>query len=156
MQGYVSHEVVEFYTEYMKQQPIGVPLSWHEGRLAGYPVLKGASCHSSSSMVDQAHLTVLHHTSRLSAYEDEHLEFIKNRDRRKKSSVHRLNNTHNAEYIGWLKDRLKNGPNGDVVTWLVQKPSPTVVKYQAYDINGTRSARSIVIRGPHNRIALLE
>src|ERR1041385_2454888 len=94
----------------MKQQPIGVPLSRHEGRLAGYPVLKGTPCHSSSSMVDEAHLTVLHHTSRLSSYEDEQLEFIKNRDRIKKPSVRTLNNTQNAEYIGWLKDRLKMDP----------------------------------------------
>ena len=45
VQGYVSQEVVEFCMEYMKQQPIGVPLSRHEGRLAGYPVLKGPPCH---------------------------------------------------------------------------------------------------------------
>src|SRR4051812_40511230 len=106
----------------MKQQSIGVPLSRHEGRLAGYLVLKGTPCHSSSSMVDQADLTVLHHTSGISAYEDEHLEFIKNREHGKKQSVRTLNNTHNAEYIAWLKDRLKNGPSDDVLTWLAQKP----------------------------------
>src|SRR3954463_332908 len=107
-------------------------------------------------MLYQAHLTVLHHTSRLSSYEDENFEFIKNRERQKEQSVCTLNNTHNAEYIGWLKDHLKNAPSGDVLTWLAQKPSPTVVKYQGYVIMGTRCTRSIVMRGPCIRIALLE
>jgi hypothetical protein len=31
---------------------------------------------------------------------------------------------------------FENGPCGDVLTWLAQKLSPIVVKYQAYDING--------------------
>ena len=120
----------------MKQQPIGVPLSRHEGRLAGHLVLKGTQFHPTCVMMDQAHLTVLHHTTLLSAYEDEHLEFIKNRDHRKKPLTRTLNNVHNKEYIGWLKDRLENGSSDDIVTWLAQKPSPTIVKYQAYDING--------------------
>ena len=95
MQGYVSQEVVEFCMEYMKQQPIGVPLSRHEGRLGGYPVLKGTLIHPSSVMMDHTHLTVWHHTTLLYAYEDEHLEFINNRDRRKKPLTRTLNNVHN-------------------------------------------------------------
>ena len=41
LQGYTAAEVVEFCTEYMKQRPIGLPLSLHEGRLKGKPVLAG-------------------------------------------------------------------------------------------------------------------
>ena len=87
-------------------------------------------------MMDQAHLTVLHHTTLLSSYEDEHLEFIKNGNRRKKIATSTLNNMHNREYIGWLKGRLKKGSSDDIVMLLAQKPSPTIMKYQAYDING--------------------
>ena len=87
-------------------------------------------------MMYHTHLTVLHHTTLLSAYEDEHLEFIKNRDRRKKLSTGTLDNVHNKEYIGWLKGHLENGSSDDIVTWLAQIPSPTIAKYQAYDING--------------------
>ena len=31
---------------------------------------------------------------------------------------------------------MKNGSSDDIVTWLAQKPSPTIMRYQAYDING--------------------
>ena len=41
LQGYTVEEVVEFCTEYMKQRPIGFPLSSHKGRLKGKLVLAG-------------------------------------------------------------------------------------------------------------------
>ena len=43
---------------------------------------------------------------------------------------------HNKDYVRWLKDRLSRGSMDDIAMWLAQKPSPTILRYQAYDING--------------------
>ena len=43
---------------------------------------------------------------------------------------------HTKNYAEWLKNRLAQGSIDDIATWLAQKPSPTVLTYQAYDING--------------------
>ena len=43
---------------------------------------------------------------------------------------------HTKNYTEWLKNRLAQGSIDEIATWLAQKPSPTVLTYQAYDING--------------------
>ena len=43
---------------------------------------------------------------------------------------------HTKNYAEWLKNHLAQGSIDDIATWLAQKPSPTVLTYQAYDING--------------------
>ena len=43
---------------------------------------------------------------------------------------------HTKNYAEWLKNRLAQGSIDDIATWLAQKPSPMVLTYQAYDLNG--------------------
>ena len=43
---------------------------------------------------------------------------------------------HTKNYAEWLKNRLAQRSIDDIATWLAQKPSPTVLTYQAYVING--------------------
>ena len=76
LQGYTTEEVVEFCTEYMKQRPIGLPLSRHEGRLKGKPVLAGTQMAAPGELAEKAHLTVLLNSPVLSAYAEEHLAEI--------------------------------------------------------------------------------
>ena len=59
LQGYTAEEVVEFCTEYMKQRPIGLPLSRHKGRLKGKSVLAGTQMDAPGELAEKAHLTVL-------------------------------------------------------------------------------------------------
>ena len=47
-----------------------------------------------------------------------------------------IDNQHNKDYVRWLKDHLARRSMDDLAMWYAQKPSPTVMKYQAYDING--------------------
>ena len=68
LQGYTAEEVVEFCTEYMKQRPIGLPLSRHEGRLKGKPVLAGTQMAPPRELAEKAHLTVLLNSPVFSAY----------------------------------------------------------------------------------------
>ena len=76
LQGYTTEEVVEFCTEYMKQRPIGLPISRHEGRLDGKPILAGTQVCAPGDENNQAHLTVLLNNPDLSAYAEEHKEEI--------------------------------------------------------------------------------
>ena len=55
----------------MKQRPIGLPKSRHEGRLGGQPVLKGTSFHPDGDLFNNSHLTVLHHSTILSVSVDQ-------------------------------------------------------------------------------------
>ena len=73
LKGYTAEEVVEFCTEYMKQIPIGLPLSCHEGRLEGKPVLAGMQMAALGELAEKAHLTVLLNNPILVAYTEEHL-----------------------------------------------------------------------------------
>ena len=75
VEGYLDEEVIDFCTEYMQQQPIGVPLSKHEGRLAG----EGSASvghHPPRDLIDKAHFTVLHHTTEVHPFIAEHREKI--------------------------------------------------------------------------------
>ena len=43
---------------------------------------------------------------------------------------------YTKKYAEWLKNHLAQGSIDDIAMWLAQKPSPMVLTYQAYDING--------------------
>ena len=43
---------------------------------------------------------------------------------------------HTKNYVEWLKNRLAEGSIDDIAMGLAQKQSPTMLTYQAYDING--------------------
>jgi hypothetical protein len=120
----------------MKRRPIGLPLSRHEGSLKGKSVLAGTQKVAPEDLADKAHLRVLLNNPVLVAYADEHLEEI---GQSFSPMAHPLDvemKAHNKDYARWMKDCLAHGFMDDNATWLAQKPSPTVLMYQAYDING--------------------
>ena len=87
-------------------------------------------------MADQAHLTVLLNNPILDAHAAEHMEEIRRSNLPNVLSLAAETNAHNKDYVRWLKVRLASGSDQDLATWLAQKPSTTIMKYQAYDING--------------------
>ena len=120
----------------MKQRPIGLPLSRHEGRLKGKPVLASTQMAAPGELAEKAHLMVLLNSPVLIAYAEEHLAEICQRFLPMVTSSEVEMKEHTKNYAEWLKNRLAQGSIDDIATWLVQKPSPTVLTYQAYDING--------------------
>ena len=89
-------------------------------------------------LAEKAHLTVLLNSPVLNAYAEEHLEEIRQSFL---PMVHPLDvemKEHNKHYARWLKDCLAHRSMDDITTRLAQKPSPTVLMYQAFDINGYR------------------
>ena len=120
----------------MNQIPIGLPLSRHEGRLKGKPVLAGTQKAAPRELAEKAHLTVLLNNSVLSAYAEEHLAEICQSFLPMAYPLDAEMKDHTKNYAEWLKNPLAQGSMDDIATWLAQKPSPAVLTYQAYDING--------------------
>ena len=72
--GYGTEEVIEFCVDFIPDlNPIGVPQSRHEGRLRGKGMLgkKATLCPDWDSF-NQAHYTVLHNSSLVAPYIEEH------------------------------------------------------------------------------------
>ena len=120
----------------MKQRPIGLPLSRHEGRLKGKSVLVGTQMATPEELAEKAHLKLLLSSLVLSAYAKEHLAEIRQSFLPMVPSSDVEMKEHTKNYAEWLKNRLAQGSINDIATWLAQKPSPIVLTYQAYDING--------------------
>jgi hypothetical protein len=60
--GYTTEEVIECYADYIKDgKPIGVPVSWHHGRLSGKET-KGAKSiiDVTYKRVQEAHFSIMH------------------------------------------------------------------------------------------------
>ena len=81
-------------------------------------------------------MTVLLNSPVLSAYAEEHLAEIRQSFLPMVPSSDVEMKEHTKNYAEWVKNRLAQGSVDDIATWLAQKPSPIVLTYQAYDING--------------------
>ena len=143
IQGYIAEECVEFCTDYMAgQQPIGVPISRHMGRLTGKGGLGKLelTVGSRDRLADytRAHLVVLHHLSLVDPYIKMHMDELKEKN------PHRgqvwLWKEHNKHFPYWLKKywygKRANNEDEEIVKNLAREPVSTVVTYQSYDING--------------------
>ena len=59
-EGWSTKEALEFCIQYLGQTGLGVPMSWHEGRLQGRGVIgEKHLCAHEYSVLMQAHFTVL-------------------------------------------------------------------------------------------------
>ena len=75
MQGYFTEEVLEWCATYTDpKNPIGVPKSPHEGKLAGKGTLGKRQVNPDREPLEQAHFLVLQQITKVSVYIDEHKE----------------------------------------------------------------------------------
>ena len=76
--GYGTEEVIEFCVDYLPDlNPIGLPVSHHEGRLKGKGTLeKICNVNIPCSEFSQANFTVLQNSSKVAPYIDEHMNII--------------------------------------------------------------------------------
>ena len=77
--GYGKEEVIEFCVDFIDDlNPIGVPMSRHEGRLKGKCILgKKSNMHISESEIRKANFTVLQNSSLVAPYMDEHMNIVR-------------------------------------------------------------------------------
>ena len=76
--GYGTEEVIEFCVDYLSDlNPIGLPVSHHEGRLKGKGTLeKKCNVNIPCSEFSQANFMVLQNSSKVAPYIDEHMNII--------------------------------------------------------------------------------
>ncbi|XP_031127671.1 uncharacterized protein LOC116029770 [Ipomoea triloba] len=136
VESYIAEEVTEFYTEYLAGvEAIGVSKYRHEGRIAG----KGTRGTNVQDMprkdVEQAHLYILHNTSEVEPYLDEHKALIKEQNPRR--TYMWIVSEHNRNFISWFKSKVLKDKNvSETVRWLAHGPGMQVICYTRYDING--------------------
>jgi hypothetical protein len=72
--GYVTEEVIEFCVDFVDSiDSIGVPVSRHEGRLQGKGTIGRKACFSNDiDLFNKAHLAVLHQSTLVTPYIEEH------------------------------------------------------------------------------------
>lgn len=116
-------------------EPIGVPLSRHEGRLEGIETIGRKSITPDMDTYAQAHFTVLQHMTQVSPYIDKYKDMVcqQNPDRSKVW----ITREHNCWFNEWLKVRFTGrSSSDDTLLWLAKGLKFTIVTWQGYDING--------------------
>ena len=135
--GYGTEEVIEFCVDFIDDlNPIGVPMSRHEGRLKGKGILgKKSNMHIPESEIRKANFTVLQNSSLVAPYMDEHMNIVQSENLGKSKAWitrHHINN-----FVVWLRAKLMgDGTIAEQLQWLARGPSMTIMQYQAYEING--------------------
>jgi hypothetical protein len=137
IEGYTTEEVVECYTDFIKDdKPIGVLVSRHHGTLSRKGT-KGAKSiiDVNYERVREAHFSIMHQLAVMRPYVEKHLQELreKNQDEVLRTKQHKLHFTR------WLKDL--NLPVGEteeekMIRLLTSGPHSLVKSWQVYDING--------------------
>jgi hypothetical protein len=106
--GYGTEEVIEFCVEFIPElKPIGVPESWHDGRLGGIGTLgKKITYSMDEHSFTQAHYTVLHNSTLVAPYIEEHKNIVRSQNPGKPESWIKLE--HEMTFGGWLRVLLIN------------------------------------------------
>jgi hypothetical protein len=137
--GYEIIEAVEWAMGYMDpQNPIGVPRSWHEGRLSGVETMGKRSVTPGADAFEKAHFTLTQQLHLITPFANEH-----------KRQLHEDNPNHGRAWLTkmhmqgfsrWLRDYVETCSNNVVITDEIRNlaagPLFTVTIYEGKDING--------------------
>nr|ABA94306.1 transposon protein, putative, CACTA, En/Spm sub-class [Oryza sativa Japonica Group] len=137
IEGYTTEEAIEFCIDYMAEtDPIGVPTSRHEERLAGVGTTGRKRIVPDQASYAQAHFAVLQHMVEVTPYFEEHLAKVR-QDNIDRSDIW-INREHGARFNEWFKDRVARSIDGpsEILQRLARGPSWDVDTWQGYDING--------------------
>lgn len=137
IEGYTTEEVIEFCVDYMAEtDPIGVPASRHEGRLAGVGTTGRKRIVPDQASYAQAHFAVLQHMAEVTPYFEEHLAKVRQENMGRSDMW--INREHSTRFNEWFKNRIARSTDGpsEIVRRLARGPSWDVDTWQGYDING--------------------
>jgi hypothetical protein len=136
--GYETIEVVEWAMDYMDpQNPIGMPRSWHEGRLSGVRTLRKKSVTPKPDAFQKAHFTMIQQLHLITSFANEHKRQLR-QDNPDRGSAW-LAKMHIQGFSRWLRDYVETCSNAvitDEIRNLAVRPLFIITKYQAMDING--------------------
>jgi hypothetical protein len=137
--GYETIEAVEWAMGYMDpQNPIGVPRSWHKGRLSGVGIMGKRSVTSDADAFEKAHFTMIQQLHLITPFANEHKRQLRednpNRGRAWFAKM------HIQGFSGWLRDYVKTCSNNAIITDEIRNlatgPLFTITRYEGIDING--------------------
>ncbi|GJR72740.1 putative transposon, En/Spm-like protein [Tanacetum coccineum] len=117
----IAEETIELFSEYHKtMETIGIPPDKHETdeNEEGKPLSAGKSSEVSTKLFKKAHLYVIQNTDELVPYIERHKQVLKTET--------------------WVERELAIDKESvsETVRWISYGPRATVVKYDAYNING--------------------
>ena len=117
------------------KNPIGIPKSRHEGRLAGRGILGEKTFIPELDAYEQAHFLVLQHTEEVSIYIDEYKEVLRQVNPERSETW--LAKAHMKGFNIWFRDRMRNSRHcSQSLRKLSRGPLFTITSYQGYDLNG--------------------
>ncbi|GJW30593.1 putative transposon, En/Spm-like protein [Tanacetum coccineum] len=139
----IAEETIDFFSEYHKtMKTVGVPLEKHvtNENEDGEPLSAGKSSEVSGEVFQKAHLYVIQNTDELAPYIERHKQFLKTILQGKRIAL--LESEHSKSFSKWLREEVKRELEiskdsvSDTVRWISYGPRATIVKYEAYNING--------------------
>nr|ABA95070.1 transposon protein, putative, CACTA, En/Spm sub-class [Oryza sativa Japonica Group] len=138
IEGYTTEEVIEFCIDYMAEtDPIGVPASHHEGRLAGLGTTGRKRIVPDQASYAQAHFAVLQHMAEETPYFEEHLAKVRQENMGRSDMW--INREHSTRFNEWFKNHIARSTDGpsEIIRYqcVASCPSWDVDTWQGYDIN---------------------
>ncbi|GJT30112.1 hypothetical protein Tco_0910387 [Tanacetum coccineum] len=134
---------IEFFSEYQKtMKTIGIPPDKHvtNENEDGKPLSAGKSSKVSREVFQKAPLYVIHNTDEIVPYIERHKQVLKTKNPGKRIAL--LENEHSKSFAKWLRKEVERElaiskySVSDIVRWISYGPCATIVKYEAYHING--------------------
>ncbi|GJZ38456.1 retrovirus-related pol polyprotein from transposon TNT 1-94 [Tanacetum coccineum] len=139
----IAEETIEFFSEYHKSmETIGIPPDKHETdeNEVGKPLSADKSSEVSTKLFQKAHLYVIQNTDEIVPYIKRHRQVLKTENPGKRIAF--LENEHSKSFAKWLRKEVERElaiskeSVSKTVRWISYGPRATVVKYDAYNING--------------------
>ncbi|GKC62923.1 putative transposase-associated domain-containing protein, partial [Tanacetum coccineum] len=139
----ITEETIEFFSEYHKtMKTVGIPPEKHvtNENEDGEPLSAGKSSEVSGEVFQKAHLYVIQNTDELAPYIERHKQFLKTILPGKRIAL--LESEHSKSFSKWLREEVERELEiskdsvSDTVRWISYGPRATIVKYEAYNING--------------------
>jgi hypothetical protein len=120
------------------QNPIGVPRSWHEGRLSGVGTMGKRSVTTDADAFQKAHFTVIQQLHLITLFANDHKWHLREDNPNRGRAW--LAKMHMQGFSRWLRDYVETCNNNVVITREIRNlaagPLLTVTRYEAMNING--------------------
>ncbi|GJU57314.1 retrovirus-related pol polyprotein from transposon TNT 1-94 [Tanacetum coccineum] len=149
----IAEETIEFFSEYHKtKKTISIPPDKHvtNENEDEKPLSAGKSSEVSGEVFQKAHLYVIQNTDEIVPYIERHKQVLKTKNPGKRIAL--LENEHSKSFAKWLREEVERelaiskDSVSETVRWISYGPRATIVKYEAYNINGyTFLERELVI-----------
>ncbi|GJR05022.1 hypothetical protein Tco_0528006 [Tanacetum coccineum] len=139
----ITEETIEFFSEYHKSmETIGIPPDKHETyeNEEGKPLSAGKSSEVFAKLFQKAHLYVIQNTYEIIPYIERHKQVLKTENPGKRIAF--LENEHSKSFAKWLREEVERElaidkeSVSETIRWISYGPRATIVKYDAYNING--------------------